>query len=637
MKTPFLSSLIKAMGTRHIYSASTVDQMPMHVSSGLLFGDPDAIPVPDLDRTDFLLMIGANPYESNGSMCTAPDFPGRLERLLERGGTYVVVDPNRTKTAEKASWHLAPIPGTDAHLLLGLANVLFSEGLVDLGAVAGLLDGIDELQVAVRPFTPGVVASVTGLDESHITQLARDLAAAKTAAVYGRIGSQTNVFGTLASWAVDVINILTGNLDRPGGAMFSLPGHTATGKGTGRGFTLHRWTSRVSGTGEARAEMPAATMADEITIEGDGQLRALVVVAGNPVLSTPNSNKLDHALGQLDYMVSVDPWLNETSRRANIILPPPGPLSRSHYDVGLTRLAVRNVAKWSPALVPTTRPGEWEILARLTMVFQGLGGNGDLDTFTDNLIAQRVQRFAGVGGLSVEELLALTDGPNRTPADRLLDVMIRSSHWGDRFGENPDGINLASLEADPHGLDLGPMIPRLPNVLKTPDGRINILPAPIATDVDRLTDDLLTERPEGQFLLVGRRHLRSNNSWMHNVPVLVKGKNRCTLLVHPSDGDALGLVGGSTARVTSAVGTLDVAVELSDKIRPGVVSLPHGWGHDLPGTSLTTASANAGVNANVLTDHQALDPLSGNAQLNAIPVTVEAVITDPAPLELAAN
>ncbi len=620
----FLSGLIKAMGTKHIYSASTVDQMPLHVSSGLLFGDPDAVPVPDLDRTDFLLMLGANPYESNGSMCTAPDFPGRIEAILERGGTLVVVDPRLTKTAKKATTHLQPIPATDAHLLLGVANVLFERDLVDLGHVAPLLQGLDELEAFVAPFTPAAVSATTGLPEQAIIDLAVGLATAPTAAVSSRIGAQTNVYGTLAAWATAIVNILTGNLDVPGGAMFSLPGHATTGSGSGRGFSVGRWTSRVGGHPEARAELPAATLADEIMTPGEGQLRALVVVAGNPVLSTPNANRLDEALGHLDYMVSVDPWLNETSRRANIILPPPGPLARSHYDVGLSRLAVRNVAKWSPALLPTDKPAEWEILARLAMLFHDLGADGDLDAYVESLLTQRLQRYVSSSGRELDDLMTEIDGPDRSPADKLLDVMIRVSHWGDQFGGNPDGLTLAKLEADHHGLDLGPMISRLPNALKTPDGMIQLVPEPIAIDLKRLTASLGAPRSDSDFLLIGRRHLRSNNSWMHNVPVLVKGKNRCTLLVHPDDADQLGLAAGSTATISSAVGTVEAPVEFDATIRRGVVSLPHGWGHSMPGTDIKTAQANAGVNSNILTDHSQLDPLSGNAQLNAIPVKISA-------------
>jgi anaerobic selenocysteine-containing dehydrogenase len=620
----FLPGLIRSLGTRHVYSASTVDQMPKHVSSGLLFGDPDAIPVPDLDRTDLLLMLGANPLESNGSLCTAPDFPGRLDALRRRGGRLVVVDPRRTRTATIADTHLAIRPGTDAHLLVGLAHVLLRDDLARPGRLAEWCRDLDHLPAAVAPFTPEAVGAVTGLGADAVETLARDLAAAPTAAVYARIGAHTTRFGSLAAWATDVVNVLTGNLDRPGGAMFTLSGHQSRGSGAGRGFTTGRWTGRVGGAPEVRGELPVAHLAEEILVPGPGQVRALFTVAGNPVLSTPDSARLDHALAGLDLMVSVDPWLNETTRRAHVVLPPPGPLARSHYDIGLAGLAVRNIAKWSPALLPHDGPPEWQILARLTAVIGGEAPDDDGRGVAEALVQARAQRVATKLGLDPAEVREAVRGPARSPADELLDLMLRSGAWGDGFGARADGLSLARLEADHHGLDLGPLVPRLPEVLRTTDGRIDLLPAPIRSDLDRLADDLHRDRA-GHLVLVGRRHLRSNNSWLHNVPVLVKGRERCTLQVHPDDATRLGLRDGGRALVRSAVGQLDTPVEVTDEIRPGVVSLPHGWGHDLPGVRLRVAGERPGVNSNVLTDPGSIDPLSGTAELNGIPVEVEAV------------
>jgi anaerobic selenocysteine-containing dehydrogenase len=613
--------LIRALGTRNIFSASTVDQMPKHVSSGFLFGSPDAIPVPDLDRTDFIVLLGANPAESNGSLCTAADFMGRLDAVQARGGTVVVVDPRRTKTAEHADVHLSIRPGTDAHLLVGLIALLFARDLVDLGAVGELVDPDDLRAVrdAVAPWTLDAVATATGIDAAAIDDLAGQLAAAPSAVVYGRIGTHTVEFGTVASWATDVLNVLTGNLDRPGGAMFPLAAHQQRGKGSGRGFITGRHTSRVKGYPEVRSELPVATLADEIETPGEGQVRALITVAGNPVLSCPDSTRMDAALATLDAMVSIDPYLNETTRHAHVILPPPGPLTRSHYDLAFTTLSVRNVVKWSPAAVAHDGPQEHEILARLALIVSGLGATADPGIIDAMVLDAVVARGAKALGRDAAELAALTDGPGRSAIDRVLDAMIRLGAYGDGFGATPDGLDLDQLADAPHGVDLGPLDSRLPEILKTPSGRIDIAAPVILADLPRLQASL--DRPE-RLVLVGRRHLRSNNSWMHNVEVLVKGKVRCTLQVHPDDAAELGLAHGDAAEVRSRVGAVVAPVEVTDAIRPGVVSLPHGWGHDRSGTRMGVATEHAGVNANVLTDPDVLDALSGNAVLNAIPVTV---------------
>lgn len=631
--------LIQALGTTNIYSASTVDQMPKHVSGGYLFGSPGLIPVPDLDRTDHLLMLGANPYESNGSLCTAPDFPGRLEAIQARGGRVVVVDPRRTRTAEHADEWVPIRPGTDAQLLLGLVHVLFADGLVDLGALAPIVSGVDEVEAAAAPFTPAAVAAVTGVPAAEVSRLAHDLAAAPTAAVYGRIGTHTATFGTLAAWAVDVLNVLTGNLDRPGGAMFATPAHDADqGRGRGRGFVTGRRHSRVGGHPEVRSEYPVATLAEEITVPGEGQVRALVTVAGNPVLSIPHSARLDTALGDLEFMVSVDPYRNETTRHAHVILPPPSALERTEFHLAFFSLAVRNYVDWAPPLFPTDAPQEHEILGRLALLASGPDGGDDpavLDALLlDGALQAAIDRPGSpVAGRAVDDLRALvTADPSRSAVDHLVDVMVRTGWRGDWFGEVPDGLSLDVLAAHPHGIDLGPLTPRLPGALRTPSGTIELAAAPIVDDLARLVATLPTgqlaasteaaEPAEGPLLLVGRRHLRSNNSWMHNVDVLAKGRFRCTLQVHPTDAARLALVDGAAAEVRSRVGSLVAEVEVTDSVSLGVVSLPHGWGHDRPGAPFTVAGQRPGVNANLLTDPDVLDPLSGNAVLNAIPVTV---------------
>ncbi|GAA4627695.1 molybdopterin oxidoreductase family protein [Actinoallomurus vinaceus] len=614
----YAGPLARALGSTNVYSASTVDQMPKHVSSGLLFGDPFAIPVPDLDRTSYLLMLGANPLESNGSLCTAADFPGKLKALRRRGGTLVVVDPRRTRTARLADRHLPIRPGADAYLLFGVVQTLFAEGLV---ADTPGVDGVPDVERLSRDFAPERVAEVCGVPAEEIRRLARELAAAPSAAVYARIGTCTAEFGTLTNWLVDVVNALTGNLDRPGGAMFPLGAHRRPGKGTGPGFRTGRWRSRVRGLPEVKGELPATTLADEILTPGEGQVRALITVAGNPVLSTPGGERLGDALGGLEFMVSVDPYLNETTRHADVILPPPPPSRSPHYDIAFGEFAVRNNARYSPPALPL-RDGELDecaILARLIGVVSGQDAGVD-ESIIAHLLGKAVaDPSSPVHGRDPAELLPLLTGD--TPALRRLDLMLRLGAYGDGFGANPGGLSLQALRDAPHGIDLGPLKPRLPEVLRTPSGRVELCPPPLAEDTGRLRDGLARRRTG--LVLIGRRHLRSNNSWMHNLPGLVRGSNRCTLQVNPDDAGRLGLTDAGTAKVTSTGGTIEAEVEVTAEVMPGVVSLPHGWGHGLPGTRMSVAAAHPGANANALTDPRALDPLSGNAVLNGVPVEVQ--------------
>lgn len=604
----YAAPLIRALGTRNVFSASTADQMPKHVASGLMFGHPLAIPVPDLDRTDYLLMLGANPLESNGSLCTAPDFPGRLKALRARGGKVVVVDPRRTRTAALADEHVFVRPGTDAYLLFGLVHTLFAEDLVRPWHE---VNGLAEVREAAKHFPPEAVERRTGIAAGTIVRLARELAGARTAAVYARIGTCTAEFGTLAQWLVDVLNVLTGNLDRPGGVMFPKPATESGGRR--RPYTVGRWRSRVRGLPEANGELPVATLADEIETPGEGQIRLLVTVAGNPVLSAPHGDRLDAAFAGLDFMVSVDPYLNETTRHANVILPPPRVLQSGHYDFSLLGFAVRNYTRYSrPALPLDGRPSEAQILARLAMIASGL--EGDLDEF---LIGETLRRAtatpgSGVEGRDVDELRAELEG--ETGGERRLDLMLRLGPYGEWAGRGD--LSLRKLLDNPHGLDLGALEPRLPEVLRTASGVIELAPPLLIEDVERLRARLEEEPPE--IVLIGRRHLRSNNSWLHNVGPLVGGSNTCTLQINPADVARLGLDG--EAVVASAAGSLTVTLEPTDTIMPGVVSLPHGWGHK--GSTQRVAAEHAGVNANVLTDESAVDIPSGNAVFNGVPVTI---------------
>ena len=630
--------LLKALGTRSIFSASTVDQRPKEIASGLMYGGGLSIAIPDVDRTQHLLMLGANPLASNGSLMTAPDMRGRLKALRARGGKLVVVDPRRSRTAEAADEHHPIRPGTDAQLLFALVHVLFDEGLTAPGRLAGLADGFDAVRELAQPFTPEAAARACGIDAGEIRRMARELATAESAAVYGRIGTTTQEFGTLASWLVDVICVLTGNLDRPGGAMFPRAAagqrNSSGAPGRGRGVEIGRWHSRVRGLPESFGELPVAALGEEIETPGDGQVRALITLAGNPARSTPNSGRLEAALESLDLYVAVDIYVNETTRHADVILPAPSPLQRSHYDLAFYQLSVRNIANYSPpVLAPDPDvPDEWATLLRLVAIAAGQPVPADVEPL-DRLVAGELLRrevaseHSPVHGRDVDELLGELD-PLRGP-ERLLEILLRTGPYGDGFGARAEGLTLAALQAAPHGVDLGPLEPRLPDALRTPSGRIELAPAPIVADVPRLREALARPLDDEALVLVGRRQLRSNNSWMHNLELLVSGPERCTLHVHPDDAARLGLADGERARVRNRVGELEATVEVTDAVMRGVVSLPHGWGHDAPGSRLGVAVEHAGVNSNALADEALVDALSGNAVLNGIPVAVAPV---PAPV-----
>ena len=560
--------------------------------------------------------------------------------MQARGGKLVVVDPRKSRTAQQADEWIAIRPGTDALLLAAIAQTLATDGLEVLSQRLGrFLNGLDEVVLALQPFTPEAVAVTTGIDAQTIRRLARELRDASSSAVYGRIGTTTTAFGTTASWLVDVVNIFTGNLDRVGGAMLPLPvagsGNTSGAGGKGKGFRTGRGHSRVRKYPEALGEYPAAAMAEEITTPGEGQVRALIVVGGNPILSTPNGEQLAKSFAELEFMLSVDIYLNETSRFADVILPVPSPLQRSHYDLALLTFAVRNVANYSQAVLPlgADEPDEWEILAKISAIAAGLGADVQASTIDDSQITGLVESkikdsSSNIFGRDSEELINELSVSGRRGPDRMLDFLLRTGPYGDGFGSVKDGLTLDKLIAAPHGIDFGALEPRLPDVLRTQSGKIELAPPQLIADLERLLKfcqtDILDQNTN-QLMLVGRRDLRSNNSWMHNIEVLVKGKPRCTLQIHPDDATRLGVTPGSTVRITSRVGSVDAPVEITESIRGGVVSLPHGWGHTMSGTNIKIASLRAGVNSNLLTDQEVLDPLSGTSALNGIPVEVVAI------------
>jgi anaerobic selenocysteine-containing dehydrogenase len=600
------------------WSAGTVDQWPKHLACGLLFGNPWAISVPDVHRTDLFIVMGANPHASQGSLLSCPDLMGEIERIRERGGRTIVVDPRRTGTAERADEWIPIIPGMDAAFLFAIVHVLDAEGLIRLGPLEGRVDGIAEVCAAASEFSPEAVADACGVPADRIRQLARELASTERAVVYGRIGLCTQEFGTIASWLVDVVNVLTGHLDADGGAMWPTPAIWNAGQTTrrrGGGITTGRWHTRVRGAPEVLGQAPISCLAEEISTPGEGQVKALVTIAGNPVLSAPEGDRLDEALSMLDALICVDNWLNETTRHAHVILPGLSQLEQPHCDEALWGLAVRSAARWSPAIFPRDdRPEEWEILITLGAILAGTPAKDvDIAALDDVMFAGRAARYG------VDAAKAIDASDLRGP-DRIADLTIRTSPWGDGYGDRPDGLTLETLKDHEHGVDFGPMVPRFDEVIHTASGNIELDSDVITGDLPRLRARVASP-PDG-LVLIGRRHVRSNNSWMHNVTVLVKGKPRCTLIVHPDDATERGLLDGGTARVTSEAGSVDALVEVSDEIRPGVVSLPHGWGHDRPGTRLSVAREHAGVNSNVLAPGHLLDAPSGNAVVNGIPVEV---------------
>ncbi len=635
-----LRALLKGIGSRNVFSASSVDQLPKQVAVGLMFGAGLSVPIPDIDNTDYLLVLGANPLASNGSLMTVPDFRGRARKMQERGGKLVVIDPRLSRTAELADEHQFIRPARDAHFLAGLAHTILAEGLEQPGRLAEICNGLEGLAELLAPFDADSVAEACCIEADAIRRIARELATAPSAAVYGRIGTTTQEFGTLASWLVDVLNVITGNLDHPGGAMFPLAAAgqpNATGaSGQGRGVKMGRWQSRVRGLSEAFGELPVATLADEIEGEGEGQIRALLTVAGNPVVSTPNSGRLRAAIESLEFMVSIDCYVNETTSLADVILPVPSPLERAHYDLAFYQLSVRNIANYTPPSLPM-REGmreEWETMLRLLGIVTGQGPDADTAAIDDFIALEAARRETVTEGSPVHGLEppdVLTALGERRGPERILDLLLRCGPYGAGFDApaeatgrgNGNALSLQRLLENPHGIDFGPMRPRLPEVLRTPSGKIELSPESIIADLERLAGSL--EGAGEQLVLIGRRHLRSNNSWLHNLPHLVRGPDRCTMQISPTDAERIGLSDGDSARVSSRAGAVEIPVEVTPKIMSGVVSIPHGWGHDGADNRMDVAAVHHGVNSNLLADESLIDPLSGNAVLNGIPVEVSAI------------
>ncbi|MBS8242028.1 molybdopterin oxidoreductase family protein [Marinobacter lipolyticus] len=638
---PFL----RAIGSQNRFSATSNDQLPHMLASLDMFGHQILFPIPDIDRTDLFICIGANPMASNGSLMTVPDVRGRLKTLKSRGGKMIVVDPRRTETAKLADEFHFIRPGTDALLLMAMVHTLFDENLVNLGHAENWTKDVDLLRLASLAFTPEAVSEHTGIESDHIRGLARQLATTRKAALYTRMGTSTQAFGGVATWLAYCLNILTGKLDATGGVMFTQPAIDliALGGMSGQQGHFGKRYSRVKKLPEFAGEYPASTMADEMLTPGDGQIKAFVTVAGNPVLSNPNGGRLDQALEGLDFMVSVDYYLNETTRHADVILPPTAALERSHYDLIFSMFAVRNVAKYSEALFEAgddTRH-DWQILLELAHRLEKKRKGGRLplraelgwrafkqigpDTILD-LLLRTGPYGADIGAARAVMQpaidLVMDVLPKRHPLQGLARLSPLNRHWQDL----PKGLSLSALRDNPNGVDLGPLRPCMPERLFTRDGKVNLAPRRYLQDLHRL-HALLASPVSADLMMIGRRHVRSNNSWMHNSQRLVKGKDRCTLMIHPKDAARCGLQAGDSAEVTSQAKDVSTGivlmVEITEDIMPGVVSVPHGWGHHRTGTGQTVAAAHAGASINDVLSDQQTDPLVGTSVLNGQRVKVK--------------
>ncbi|MEN0135983.1 MAG: molybdopterin-dependent oxidoreductase [Rhodococcus sp. (in: high G+C Gram-positive bacteria)] len=620
--TFYLGELIGAVGTRNVYSPASVDTWPKNLAHMLLYGTGLGMTVPDLDRTDYLLILGSNPMVSNGSTVTAPGMHHRLQALRARGGTLVVVDPVRTRTAEVADLHVPIRPGTDALFLLGVLSVIATEGLARPARVPDVVDGLDAALAMAAEFDPDSVADACGIDSVVIREVARGFAGAPAAVAHSRIGTCMQEFGTLANWLVEVLTIVTGNLDRPGGAMFALP--PAGGQNTWPvtrppTLTFDRWRSRVRGLPEAMGELPAVCFAEEILTPGPGRTRALITLAGNPARSLPNSGAIEEALGALEFMVSVDCYLNETTRHADVILPPPPVTTRGHHDVTLNHFQIRNVARYTPPLLDLAggELAEWQILLRIAAIATGTPDR-PVAEIDDEVAAVAARRAAKLAGCEIDQALhAVAD---RRGPQRLLDLRLRSGPYGDRFGRDPGGLTLALLEDNPDGIDYGPLTPRVPEVLRTPDGRIDLMPEMIVADLPRVRASMTRAAPD--LLLINRRQRRGMNSWLHNALPQPDG-GQCALLISPCDAAERGLVAGDRVAVTSKVTAVTAELRIDDALRPGVVSMPHGWGHHGPGLRTPRSASVPGSNYNALVDDTTdLEALTASPIFNGVPVTV---------------
>jgi len=600
------ADFFRQLGTKNRFSATSVDQLPHHLASMLMFGHPLLLPIPDIDRTDFMVIMGANPVVSNGSIMTVPNVKKRLKAIQKRQGKVVTIDPRFTETAQLADQHLFVRPGTDAYLLMAMINYLFSKELVDCKQLRNHCEDLDKIQQLVKDYSVENVEAVTGIAAIDIENLVEDFCQAKTAVLYARIGVSTHEFGSLVNWLSNLFNILTGNLDSPGGLMFTTPAIDLVGKRKPKKKKFARYHSRVSGYPETIGEIPVVALAEEILTPGEGQIKAMITAAGNPLLSTPNNKLLTEAYQQLEFKVSIDFYINETSKHSNIILPPPTPLERPHYDLVFNHLAVRNYAKYSEALFERKKGSlsEAEIYRRLIQLTAAKGLVAQSKTW----FKLQIMKWLGTKGI-------INKGLKRGP-------------YGKEQAESFKNLNIKSLMEHPNGLDLGPLKACFPAKILTPNGKIQLAPQEYIEDLNRLNSNFVklfqttADVSEQPFLLIGRRDPRTCNSWMHNSYRLVKGKPGCIAHMNQKDAQSIGILSGELVIIRSRVGEIRIPIEVTETIMPGVISVPHGWGHGLDDTKMSIANAHTGVSVNLLTDEKFVDKLTGNAALNGVPVSV---------------
>lgn len=606
------------LNSERFFSAGTVDQQPQNVACQLLFGDQWFFPIPDIDRTDFFLCLGGNPVVSQGSLMSAPNIEGRLKAIQQRGGKVVVIDPRRSETAELADTHLFIKPGSDAFLLFAFVHTLFEENRVDLKQLVDITDGVEQVRKLAEPFTPESIADITGVTSQALRQLVNDFCSAESATCYNRTGLCTQQFGTISSWLVYVINILTGNLDREGGMMFPRP---ATGQTENTGevpeLPYNRWQSRGRGFPEFGGQLPASLMAEELEYEGEDRVRAVITISGNPVLSVPNGRRIREALDRAEFMVSIDIYINETTSKADLILPPPCQMEHSNFDFLFQGTSIRNFATYSPRIMEpkTSTPEQWLIMIEILARMNGMTAN-DLD---EMMLNGMLEMIATQESKPSADTMRKQISNHRGP-ERLLDILLRVGPYGDNFS-NEEGLTLAKLKNNQGAMDLGPLQPRLPGILRTEGQRLNLIHDLITDDIVRLHQSLLQE-PNDKLLMIGRRHIRDMNSWLHNLPHYSRGQNRCTLMIHPQDAKKHELSEGQQATISSDISSQLVEITISDEIMPGVVSLPHGFGHIYNDTQLAVARKHQpGVSCNDLIN-DALDIPSGTAVVNGVHVTL---------------
>lgn len=629
----YFEDLAKALGTTNLFTAASLDQNPRQVMSGLLYGDEFALYVPDIDRSQLVWIMGANPAESNGSMMVAPGFLGRMQKMHERGGRTVVFDPRHTMTASRASEYVPITPSGDAAFLAGVAHTLLKLGPPKTTALS-LVDDVATIEEWLAPFTPEAVAEACGIDAETIVRLATELRETEAAAVYGRLGTTTQLFSSLTCWLMDMVNIFAGNLDVIGGSMFPKPllaqPNTIGPSGVGAGFTVGKWKSRVSGAPEVVGQMPMACMAEEMDTPGEGQIRALFCLAGNPITASPDTQRMAAAIDGLDLLVCLDIYQGETASKADVVLPSPPRLARANYDAYLYRFTVRNYGRYTQQYRPleTHERSDRETLLRLMAIAQGHGWDADIDALEDATLAATVEAMTLVPESAIEgrdPAEIMTALSTLEPMERRMDFGLRIGPFGDGFGSRK-GISLQTLKESPQGVDCGPLVSRLPESLRTTSGRIEAVHDIIGAELNRLTRWLGETRP--RFTLIGRRQLRSNNSWFHNLKRMQHPTRECTAQINPLDAAKLGVTSGDLLRVSTPKAAIDIPAEVSDTLSPGVVSIPHGWGHEMLDGKLNVASANPGVNVNRIVNYDDVDPLTWNGRLNGMPVDIAKLETN---------